>query len=155
MKQTFYLLLIAVASLTIAACGSNANDEGSDSTKKSEEVEGSEMVAGQETVEEGEAPYELTKEVALPRIWSFQEGNPEPGASNPTMIEIPDNAFEILANNVEPEGAYAVFAKTGDELEIIFVGKDKGGSGNWRYFNFTQPCPPICKKDTTRISTDN
>ena len=61
---------------------------------------------------------------------------------------------EVLTFNGEEDSIFQKFGKNGDQLEIIFVGKPKDGGDEWRYFNFSRPCPPVCRKDTIGISTD-
>jgi hypothetical protein len=152
MKQTFNLLLILVVTLVAYSCASNAEkSEGDSIVKSSEIVIDTALVAGQNSDEL--AQYEISKDEALGRLHAFQMNNPEPGAGNPNYISIPLNEFAVLMEELDGEGSYAAFAKNGDQLEIIFVGKPKNGNDEWRYFNFTRPCPPACPKDTIDIST--
>lgn len=155
MKQTFNYLLIFLVGLVTYSCGSNAEkpDSGDKTVKSEELVIDTALVAGQRV--EGLADYEITKETALGRLHAFQMTNPDLTPSSPNYISVPLNEFQVLANELDPTTTYAAFAKNGDELEIIFVGKPKAGGDDWRYFNFTKPCPPACVEsaDTARIST--
>lgn len=153
MKQIINLLLIIVVIFIAYSCGSNT-EKPNDSTVKSEEITiDTALVAGRGG--DDLAQYEITKEDALTVLHAFQQGNPDPGASNPNYISVPLNEFAVLAKELDGEGSYVAFSKKEDNLEVLFVGKPKDGGEEWRYFNFTRPCPPLCpdKADTTGISS--
>lgn len=63
----------------------------------------------------------------------------------PFGAKIPVCELQEILNDLgeEPE-VWAMLAMKDGELEIVFQGKEDAGSTNYKYYDFTIPCPKMC-----------